>query len=44
MFNKKVIEEIYRNHSKPLEGSVHKEYNVGNILYFMFIKMVLEWL
>ena len=35
MFNKKVIEEIYRNHSKPLEGSVHKEYNVGNdiILY-----------
>ena len=35
MFNKKVIEEIYRNHSNPLEGSVHKEYNVGNdiILY-----------
>ncbi len=35
MFNKKVLEEIFNNHSKVLEGSVHKEYNVGNdiILY-----------
>lgn len=35
MFNKKVLEEIFNNHSKALEGSVHKEYNIGNdiILY-----------
>lgn len=30
MFNKKVLEEMFNNHSKALEGSVHKEYNIGN--------------
>lgn len=29
MFNEKVIDEMFNNHSKALEGSVHKEYMIG---------------
>lgn len=30
MFNNKVIEEIFNNHSKEIEGSVNKQYNIGD--------------